>query len=150
MLWIHKKATCSCVKGAQSISHCPCALRREQMDGCRLQFAIFQPDSFEKDQLKGNAEGDTPPVPQSLTQGTTQGRIFFHKPFKVFRFQSCQHIQVHYLRQWHFMNPMQLPCKVWPFLSCNGEYWRFLHDVYEVCHSGSSLIMPSWIYLFPP
>lgn len=50
------------------------------MDGCRLQFAIFQPDSFEKDQFEGNAEGDTPPVPCSLTQGTTRGRIFFTNP----------------------------------------------------------------------
>lgn len=56
VLWIHNKATCSGVKGAQSISHCPCALKREQMECCRLQFAIFQPDSFEEDQFKENAE----------------------------------------------------------------------------------------------
>lgn len=61
-------------EGAQSIPSI--LLPSEGTDG-ELQAALCY--SLKEDKFEGNAEGDTPLVPWSLTLGTTRGRICFIK-----------------------------------------------------------------------
>lgn len=107
---MHKKETCRGVEGPRAS---PGVLQLS--GGNRWRAAgyslLLQPSSFKEDKFEGNAEGDTPLVPWSLTLGTTPGRICLMKSqrhLSLKAFVSVNTIQVHDQRQCNSVTSVQI------------------------------------------